>query len=82
MNATLSPRRIYSVRVVHDSKEFTATVGKPFEILREIVVAIPFDTSRNLYLICTPNRGVLRRMPYLSGSNEMRDIDVEDFEPA
>lgn len=80
MNATLSPRRIYRVRGIHNGQEFTATVGEPFERYGEVVIAILVDTSRKLYLICTPDRGVLRGEPYLSGSNEIRDLDVEDFE--
>jgi hypothetical protein len=79
MDATISPRRIYSVSGVHDGKPFTATVGKIFERLAEPVVAILLDTKRNCYFICTPNRGVLRDMPYLSGSGEIHH--AEDFEP-
>ncbi len=78
MGATLSPRRIYKVSGVHNGKRFEATVGKPFESLGEPVIAILLDTSRNCYFICTLNRGVLRGMPYLSGSSEINS--VEDFE--
>ncbi len=78
MGATLSPRRIYKVSGVHNGKRFEATVGKPFESLGEPVIAILLDTKRNCYFICTPNRGVLRGMPYLSGSDEIDS--VEDFE--
>ena len=78
MGATLSDRRIYSVSGVHDGKPFTATVGEAFETLGEPVIAILLDTSRNCYFICTPNRGVLRGIPYLSGSNEI--THAEDFD--
>jgi hypothetical protein len=78
MGATLSLRRIYRVVGVHDGKPFTATVGEPFERLREVVVVILLDTSRNVYFICTPNRGVLRGEPYLSGAHEIQG--AEDFE--
>jgi hypothetical protein len=78
MGATLSPRRIYSVDGRHDGKDFTATVGRPFERLGEPVIAILLDTTRNCYFICTPNRGVLRGMPYLSGHEEIRYS--QDFE--
>jgi hypothetical protein len=78
MGATLSPRRIYKVGGVHNGKRFEATVGQPFESFREPVITILLDTSRKCYFICTPNRGVLRGMPYLSGSNEIDS--VEDFE--
>jgi hypothetical protein len=78
MGAKLSPQRIYRVSGIHDGKPFTATVGERFERLGEVVVAILLDTSRNCYFICTPSRGVLRGMPYLSGSEEIRS--VEEFE--
>lgn len=78
MGTTLSARRIYSVSGVHDGKAFTATVGQVFERLREVVVAILLDTKRNVYFICTTNRGAIRGEPYLSGANEIRN--AEDFE--
>jgi len=78
MGATLSHRRIYRLAGVHDGKPFTPTVGEQFERLQEAVVAILLDTKRNLYLICTANRGVIRGEPYLSGAHEIRD--AEDFE--
>jgi hypothetical protein len=78
MAATLSPRKIYRLEFVHEGKACTATVGETFERLHEPVIAILFDASRNLYLICTPNRGVLRGEPYLAGSSEIRS--VEDFD--
>jgi len=78
MGAKLSARRIYSVAGIHNGKRFTARVGEAFESLREPVIAILLDESRDLFYICTQNRGVLRGMPYLSGSGE---IDyAEDFE--
>jgi hypothetical protein len=78
MGTTLSPRRIYYLSGVHDGKPFTATVGEMFERLREVVVAILLDTKRDVYFICTANRGVIRGEPYLSGAHEIRDS--EDFE--
>lgn len=78
MGATLSPRRIYRLSGVHNGKPFTATVGEPFESLRQVVVAILLDTSRDLFFICTADRGVIRGEPYLSGAHEIRG--AEDFE--
>jgi hypothetical protein len=78
MGASLSPRRIYRVAGVHDGKPFTATIGEQFERLREVVVAILLDTSRNVYFVCTLNRGVKGGEPYLSGAHEIRN--AEDFE--
>jgi hypothetical protein len=79
MGATLSNRRIYSLSGVHGGKPYIATVGKPYEPLGEVVVAILLDDTRNCYLICTGNRGVIRGGPYLTGANEIRSC--EDFEP-
>lgn len=79
MGAKLSHRRIYRLSGVHDGTPFTATVGEIFERLREVVVAILLDTSRDVYFICTANRGVIRGEPYLSGAHEIRG--AEDFEP-
>jgi hypothetical protein len=49
--ASLGPRRIYSVRGIHDGKAYTATVGHTFGRLRETVVAILFDEARKCYLM-------------------------------
>ena len=78
MRAELSPQRIHRVRGVHNGKPFVATVGEPFEVPPEVVVAILLDTTRNCYLICTANRGVARGIPYLSGANEIRSVDYFD----
>ena len=78
MDAKISPRRIYELEGVHNGKPFTAKVGEAFEELQERVIAILLDTKRNLYFICTANRGVLRGEPYLSGAHEIQSS--EDFE--
>jgi len=80
MGAKLSERRIYGVNGKHNGKPFMARVGQPFESLGETVVAILLDTSRSCYFICTANRGYLRGMPYLSGSDEISHS--EDFDDA
>jgi hypothetical protein len=78
LDASLSARRIYRVRGTHNGKRFAATVGEPFEVLREVVIAILLDEKRKCYLICTPNRGVIKNVPYLSGAHEIDHS--EDFE--
>jgi hypothetical protein len=78
MHAALSPRRIYEIQGVHNGKGFTATVGEPFEALKEPVIVILLDTIRDLYFICTANRGVVRGEPYLSGAGEV--YSSEDFD--
>lgn len=76
--ARLNARRIYSIQGIHNGQEFSATVGQPFGRLAEPVFAILLDTRRNVYLVCTSTRGVIRGEPYLRGNNEIRHI--EDFE--
>jgi hypothetical protein len=75
LKATISPKRIYKLDFAHEGRSFTATVGEVFPRLRETVVAILFDTTKKCYLICTAHRGVARGEPYLSGHEEMRDIE-------
>jgi len=57
--------RIYSIYFSHDGKQYTATVGESAPEIGELVVAIL--ASSGAYLVCTPNRGVIRGMPYLAG---------------
>jgi len=78
MGATLSDRRVCRIQGVHNGEEFKAEVGKRFESPGEDVIAILFDTKRNLYYVCTANRGVKRGMPYLVGGDET--LLAEDFE--
>ena len=78
MGAKLSDRQVYRIRGIHNGKEFEAKVGERFESQGELVIVILFDTERNLYYVCTTNRGVARGMPYLVGGGEARS--VEDFE--
>lgn len=58
-------RRVYSVRYRHNGKNFHSIVGEPHEVTRELVCAI-LETA-HCWLICTPNRGVVRGSPILIG---------------
>lgn len=71
----ISDRRIFRIEYVHEGKNHKAEVGKVTDVNGEEVIAI---LESNAYLVCTPNRGVLRGDPILVGTNEIRDI--EDFE--
>ena len=75
LKATISPKRIYKLDFAHEGRSFTATVGEVFPRLREKVVAILFDTTKECYLICTASRGVARGEPYFSGHEELRNIE-------
>jgi hypothetical protein len=69
--------RIRSITFSDKGKVVEAIVGErePFE--GEPVFAIL--ESHQTYLVCTPNRGVLRGMPYMIGKHEVSH--VEEFDP-
>lgn len=68
-------RRIFSVRYRHNGVEYLAQVGS-LDYTEGLVICI-FETPQ-CYLVCTPNRGVLRGYPILAGKNDVSDI--ESFE--
>jgi len=70
MGTELSDKRIFSIDFLHNLKEYHAEVGKRDQDTGEVVFAIL--ESDSLFYICTPNRGVVRGMPLLTGRNEVR----------
>jgi len=70
-----SDRRIYRIEYTHGGKDYVAEVGRPEPRTGELVMFILESTT---YLVCTPNRGVLRELPLLIGKDEA--TRVEDFE--
>ncbi len=79
LGAEFDQRRVFSLRYVHDGNEYYAEIGKPHALNREIIIAILHEPLRNLYHICTENRGVARGMSILVGTGSVRAS--EDFEP-
>jgi hypothetical protein len=75
LKSAISPKRIYKLDFAHEGRSFTATVGEVFPRLKERVVAILFDTTKKCYLICTAHRGVANGGPFLSGHEELRNIE-------
>ncbi len=71
----VTDRRIQTIGFRDKGRLVTAEVGKVEPITGETVVAI-FE-SRS-YLVCTPNRGVLRGMPILVGKHEVSSVTVFD----
>ncbi|MDQ6833454.1 MAG: hypothetical protein M3008_08650 [Chloroflexota bacterium] len=72
-----SKRRVFSVAYHHEGTNYVAQVGKREVRTGETVIAI-FDSMT--YLVCTPNRGVLRGDPIMIGENEVDsfvDFDAE-----
>lgn len=72
----VSERLIFRLAYTHDGDDFVATVGEVDDRTGDLVVAI---LESNTYLVCTPNRGVLRGEPILVGREEA--FEVEDFTP-
>ena len=67
----VSERRIFSISYRHDGMDYYVEVGEPDPRIGELVLVI---LESNTYLVCTPNRGVLRGMPILVGQNEVKRI--------
>ena len=74
--APIPASRVFRLAYVHDGKNYLAEVGKQ-DPSEGIIVLIFEGQGRELYFVCTPNRGVLRGSPILVGhSNVTR---VEEF---
>ncbi|MCK4626329.1 MAG: hypothetical protein KAV00_13510 [Phycisphaerae bacterium] len=76
ISGDITDRKIYHVSFTHDGKPYEARIGEEGPYASEPVIAI-LETS-GIFLICTPNRGVLHGEPILVGKNDM--IHVTDFE--
>ncbi len=74
----ISERRIFSIAYRHEGKDYHVEVGKPDPRSHELVVAILESTT---YLVCTPNRGVVRGIPILVGQDKVgKTIDFENHQ--
>jgi hypothetical protein len=71
---TLSERRIFRVSYAHEGRNYTAEVGKPDPRVNEHVIVILEAPERDLYLVCTANRGVVRGMPVMVGASSVLDV--------
>lgn len=77
----ISPQRYYAIYYRHNGKELKAVVGEMDPLEGQIVIAI-FRTARENgpFLICTPDRGVIRGHPILAdGGPHTRAIHFEDY---
>jgi hypothetical protein len=79
--AGLSQRRIRLLEWRHEGKQYRAEVGKKTNFNGEPVIAILYDEVRDLYHVCTPNRGVVRGGSIFAGGGHLIS-EVEDFTPA
>lgn len=67
--------RIFKLYYRHDGRDYEAEVGKAEPRTGEPVVMILWEeTPRDLFLICTENRGVVRGEPVLVGRPEVRSV--------
>ena len=80
LGAAFSDRKVSALSYVHNGKKYLAEVGKSENGTGEVVIAILFEPLRSLYHVCTPNRGVVRGMSILVGSNEVQSST--DFGPS
>ena len=78
LGAVFADRKVHRLGWMHDGKAYTAEVGQETSVNREPVIAILFEPARDLYHVCTPNRGVLRGMSILAGGHSV--TMVSDFE--
>ena len=71
MGAELSNRQVHALHYRHNGKIHHAVVGEidPFE--NEIIISIYFEPLRNVYHICTLNRGVVTGGPALVGGGDV-----------
>ena len=75
----IQERRIYGLTYRHNGKQYNVKVGDVHPFNGELVIAI-FRQERpsGCYLICTANRGVVRRGPILVGDDwETHSWDFE-----
>ena len=74
----ISERRIFSIAYRHEGQDYYVEVGKPDPRVKEVVIAI---LESKTYLVCTPNRGVVRSVPLLVGQGKVGEItDFQDEE--
>jgi len=77
MGAKFDNRKIRLLTFREDRKTYKAELGKQIAINGETVIAILHEPGRQVYHVCTPNRGVLRGVSILVGEYEVER--VEDF---
>jgi hypothetical protein len=73
----VSDRKIFSISYRHDGKDYHAEVGQIHgRINEEIIVNLESRTGMQtvVYLVCSPNRCVLRGSPMLVGENEVKEV--------
>ena len=67
----VSDRRIFSIAYRHERQDYYVEVGKPDPRVKEVVIAI---LESKTYLVCTPNRGVVRSIPLLVNQGKVGEV--------
>ncbi len=75
---TISERKIFSLSYKHDGTNYQAEVGIAEKPNGELVIAILYDETRDLYHVCTPNRGVVKGGSIMVGAHDVSS--VSDFD--
>lgn len=70
----VTDRRVQAITFHDHGRVVIAEVGKSDPIEGEIVVAILESVAPGPYLICTPNRGVLKEWPIMVGRHEIKSF--------
>jgi len=65
--------KIFRIEYIHDGKEYSAEVGKQDPRTGELVIALLESAT---YLVCMPNRGIMRGEPMLVGKDEIRNVEA------
>lgn len=76
MGIDIGSQRIFALTCFKKGKEYQVEVGKPDPATGDTVMAILESFT---YLVCTPNRGVLRGIPVLYGKQDV--LSVTYFKP-
>ena len=61
-------RRIYQIAYRHNGKDYVATVGEEGPENEPVIAILETFNPGPLYMICSPNRGVVRGEPFLAGN--------------
>ena len=75
----ITSKRIFKLAYLHDSQDYEAEVGQPDSLAGGSVVVMILEARfGELYLVCTPDRGVGRDDPILVGKPSVRSIEEFD----
>ena len=68
----LTDKKIQSITTSHNGKVYKETVGAITPANGELVIAIL--ECEQVYLVCTPSRGVIRDMPMMVGKHDAENV--------